>query len=52
MSDGTERVFYHDMSNGKITLERPTEFGDDNPTWVDGEQGHVGARKITAAGNM
>ncbi len=35
--DGTERVFYHSMENGKITLERPAEFGDDNPTWADGK---------------
>jgi len=25
------------MDNGKITLERPADFGDDNPTWADGK---------------
>lgn len=36
VSDATERVFYHHIGSGKITLERPEEFGDDNPTWADG----------------
>lgn len=37
VSDGTERVFYHSIDSGKITLERPTDFGDDNPVWADGK---------------
>lgn len=36
VSDGTGRVFYHSISSGNITLERPPRFGDDNPTWADG----------------
>lgn len=36
VSDGTERVFYHNINSGKITLERPEHFGEDNPTWDDG----------------
>lgn len=36
--DGTERVFYHSIDSGKITLERPADFGDDNPVWADGKQ--------------
>eukprot|EP00903_Cladosiphon_okamuranus_P011608 g10918.t1 len=36
--DGTERVFYHSIDNGKITLERPADFGDDNPVWADGTE--------------
>lgn len=35
--DGTERVFYHSIDTGKITLERPADFGDDNPVWADGK---------------
>lgn len=34
--DGTGKVFYHGLSSGKITLERPEEFGEDNPVWADG----------------
>lgn len=36
VSDATERVFYHSIESGKITLERPVDFGDDNPAWADG----------------
>lgn len=36
VSDATEKVFYHSIASGKITLERPVDFGDDNPTWADG----------------
>lgn len=36
--DGTERVFYHSIRSGKITLERPADFGDDNPVWADGKK--------------
>lgn len=36
VSDGTERVFYHSIGTGKITLERPEHFGTDEPTWADG----------------
>lgn len=36
VSDATEKVFYHNITSGKITLERPVDFGDDNPTWTDG----------------
>lgn len=36
VSDGAERVFYHSIGNGKITLERPEHFGTDEPTWADG----------------
>lgn len=35
--DGTERVFYHSIDTGKITLERPADFGGDNPVWADGK---------------
>lgn len=37
--DGTERVFYHGISTGKITLERPSDFGEGNPKWADGKKG-------------
>lgn len=36
VSDATERVFYHSIESGQITLERPAEFGDDDPAWADG----------------
>lgn len=39
--DGTERVFYHCIDSGKITLERPADFGDDNPIWADGKSDEV-----------
>lgn len=35
--DATERVFYHSIDSGIITLERPADFGDDNPVWADGK---------------
>ncbi|CBN79012.1 Hypothetical leucine rich repeat and MORN motif protein [Ectocarpus siliculosus] len=38
VSDATERVFYHSIESGKITLERPAEFGDDDPAWADGTE--------------
>lgn len=38
VSDGRERVFYHSIKSGKITLERPVNFGGSNPTWADGER--------------
>ncbi|CAN0231922.1 unnamed protein product, partial [Ectocarpus sp. 12 AP-2014] len=38
VSDATERVFYHSIGSGKITLERPAEFGDDDPAWADGTE--------------
>ncbi|CAN0134436.1 unnamed protein product [Scytosiphon promiscuus] len=41
VSDATERVFYHSIESGKITLERPVDFGDDNPAWADGTELHV-----------
>lgn len=47
VSDGSTdgRVFYQSVAAGEsgsgsniITLERPPNFGQDNPTWADGEQ--------------
>lgn len=51
VSDGAERVFYHSIGTGKITLERPEHFGTDEPTWADGAKDtayvHCTARALT-----